>query len=148
MKIEDEIDGRFRNEYHKGLINLIYTTNHLHHDFLLSLKKHGLTSQQYNILKVLRGFGKQPRSIEFLRYRMLDKNSDVSRVVDNLVSKGLIERKENKSDRRQKDISITKKGLDLLKKMDECEKNADSLLKNLSEEECRKLNTILDKIRG
>lgn len=148
MRIEEEIDGRFRNEYHKGLINLIYTTNQLHHDFLLTLKEHDLTSQQYNILKVLRGFGNKPRSIEFLRDRMLDKNSDVSRVVDHLVRKGLIERRENKTDRRLKDISITKKGLKLLDKMDICEKKADSLLKNLTEKECQELNTILDKIRG
>lgn len=148
MKIEDEIDGRFRNEYHKGLINLIYTTNQLHHDFLLSLKRHGLTSQQYNILKVLRGFGNEPRSLDFLRSRMLDKNSDVSRVVEHLVNKGLIERKENKLDRRQKDISITKKGLDLLNKMDDCERKVDTLLKNLSEDECKQLNSLLDKIRS
>ncbi len=148
MKIEEELDGKFRNVYHKGLINLIYTTNQLHHDFLITLKKFGLTSQQYNILKVLRGFGKKPRSIEFIRDRMLDKNSDVSRIVDNLYTKKLIERKENLSDRRQKDISITKNGLDLLKKMDNIEKQADMLLSKLSEEEAIQLNELLDKIRS
>ncbi|MFH1050476.1 MAG: MarR family transcriptional regulator [bacterium] len=148
MKIEMEIDGRFRNVYHKGLINLIYTANHLHHDFLVTLKKFDLTSQQYNILKVLRGFGKKPRSIEFIRDRMLDKNSDVSRIVNNLYVKKMIERKESLSDRRQKDISITKNGLDLLKKMDNIEKQADKLLSKLSEEEAIQLNRLLDKIRS
>jgi len=147
MTIDEEIDGRFRNEYHRALINLIYTTNQLHHDFLLALKEHGLTSQQYNILKVLRGFGNQARSIDFLRERMLDKQSDVSRVVEHLNEKGLIVRKENTKDRRQKDISITNKGLELLSKMDDCEKKADTLLVNLTEQEAAQLNGLLDKIR-
>lgn len=147
MTIEEELDGKFRNEYHKGLINLIYTSNRLHHEFLNSLKSHGLTSQQYNILKVLRGFGRKPRSIDFLRDRMLDKNSDVSRIVDNLNEKKLVERKENSSDRRLKDISITEIGLELLSKMDGCERKADSLLKNLTIDEVKIFNQLLDKIR-
>lgn len=147
MTIEEEIDGRFRNEYHKGLINLIYTSNQLHHEFLITLKKHGLTSQQYNILRVLRGFGGKPRSLDFIRERMLDKNSDVSRLIEHLYKKKLVERNENKADRRQKDINITKKGLELLNQMDDCEKKADTLLMNLTENEAKKLNKLLDKVR-
>jgi DNA-binding MarR family transcriptional regulator len=148
MKIEEELDGRFRNEYHKGMINLIYTTNLLNYDFLQTLKQHDLTSQQYNILKILRGFGKKPRNIEFLRARMLDKKSDISRIIDRLYNKGLIERHEASKDRRQKDITITKNALELLSKMDECEQKVDLMLKNLSENEVQILNELLDKIRG
>ena len=53
MKIEDEIKGRFRNEYHKGIINLIFTVKQLGYQFLQSLKKYQLTEPQYNILRVL-----------------------------------------------------------------------------------------------
>ena len=123
MKIEDEIKGRFRNEYHKGAINLIFTVKQLGYQFLQSLKKYQLTEPQYNILRVLRGFRSEgPASINFLKERMLDKSSDVSRIVDKLYNKGLIDRRENSIDRRQKDIEITKKGLALLSKIDECEK--------------------------
>ena len=148
MKIEDEIKGKFRNEYHKGLINLNFTMKHLSYDFFQTLKKYKLTEPQYNILKVLRGFRKDgPASIGFLRDRMLDKNSDVSRIVDKLYDKGYINRKESSTDRRQKDIEITNKGLELLDKMGSCDKIEDSLLKNLTLEEVTELNRLLNKIR-
>jgi len=147
MKIEDELKGRFRNEYHKGLININYTSNKLTYEFLQFLKKHKLTSQQYNILKVLRGNESKPYSIDFLKERMLDKNSDMSRIIDRLYLKKLVKRTENKVDRRQKDIEITQKGLDIINNMDECELKVDTLLSNLTLDEVNELNRLLDKIR-
>ncbi|MGE4289097.1 MAG: MarR family winged helix-turn-helix transcriptional regulator [Salinivirgaceae bacterium] len=148
MSIEEEINGRFRNEYHKGLINLIYTVKLLSYEFYISLKARGLAEQQYNVLKILRGFRSQaPLSIGFIKQRMLDKDSDVSRIVDRLFEKGLISRKENPDDRRQKSVEITTKGLELLDKMFSCEQKADTLLKNLSIDEVKQLNYLLDKIR-
>ena len=100
MKIEEEIKGRFRNEYHKGLINMTYTVNQLNYQLMQSIKAHGLTESQYNVFRVLRGFRNEgPISINFIKERMLDKSSDVSRIVDNLLEKGLIIRKESPSDR-------------------------------------------------
>lgn len=149
MKIDDEINGRFRNEYHRGIINLTYTLNQLNYQFLQLLKKHNITQQQYNILKVLRGFRSEtPVSIGFIKDRMLDKNSDVSRIVDKLYERGLVSRCENSTDRRQKDVDISDKGLELLAAMDECEKKVDTLLSNLTEDEVKQLNALLDKIRG
>ncbi len=149
MKIDDEIKGRFRNEYHRGIINLTYTLNQLNYQFLQLLKKHNVTQQQYNVLKVLRGFRSEaPVSIGFIKDRMLDKNSDVSRIVDKLYERGLVTRCEKSTDRRQKDVDISDKGLELLAAMDECEKKADTLLSNLTEDEVKQLNTLLDKIRG
>ena len=148
MTIEEELKGRFRNEYHKGLINLTYTTKQLGYEFFQSLKKHGLAEQQYNVLRILRGFRSEaPLSIGFIKERMLDKDSDVSRIVDRLYEKGLLTRKENSEDRRQKAIEITEKGLALLNSMLECEKAADNLLKDLTQAEIAELNRILDKIR-
>jgi len=149
MNIEDEIKGRFRNEYHRGIINLTYTVNQLSYQLKQTLKVHGLTEAQYNVLRVLRGFRREgPISINFIKERMLDKSSDVSRIVDNLLEKGLIIRKENASDRRQKEIDITDKGLKLLSEMIECDKKADLLLQKLTREEVEELNRLLDKIRS
>lgn len=149
MKIEEEIKGRFRNDYHKGMINLTYTANLMNHEFLQFLKKHGVTVQQYNILRVLRGYRpKGPFPIGFLKARMLDRYSDVSRIVDKLYLKGLVERKECPTDRRQKDIEISEKGLRLISEMDEIEKKVDTLLTRLDKDEIKELNRILDKIRG
>ncbi|MBN2891072.1 MAG: MarR family transcriptional regulator [Bacteroidales bacterium] len=148
MKIEEELDGRFHSEYHKGVINLIYTANQLNYDFLCFLKKKDLTSQQYNVLKILRGFGKKPLSIDFIRKRMLDKHSDISRIIENLYKKKLIDRQENEKDRRQKDITITQQGTNLLKSIDSTEHKIGDLLKILTEEEIIMFNNLLDKIRG
>ena len=149
MKIEDELKGRFRNDYHKGMINLIYTAKQLSYEFFRSLKMHDITEQQYNVLRILRGFRTEaPLCIGYIKERMLDKDSDVSRIVDRLYEKGMVSRIENPSDRRQKTIEITAQGLSLLDNMYECEKKADTLLNNLNEEEVTELNRILDKIRN
>jgi DNA-binding MarR family transcriptional regulator len=148
MSIEEEIHGRFRNEYHKGLINLTYTVKLISYEFHKFLKAHGLAEPQYNVLRILRGFRSQaPLSIGFIKERMLDKDSDVSRIVDRLFEKGLLSRKENPYDRRQKLVEITTKGLELLDKMFSCEQKADTLLNNLSMDEVKQLNYLLDKIR-
>lgn len=147
MRIDEELDGRFRNDYHRGLINLIFTANMLHADFHQLLKNQGLTTQQYNVLKILRGFGAEPRSIDFLRKRMLDRKSDMSRIIDKLVNKKLVDRVECSADRRQKDVTITPSGLSVLSKLDTAEKKGDQLLHNLSLKEVKTLNELLDKIR-
>jgi MarR family transcriptional regulator, multiple gene regulator MgrA len=148
MTIEEEIKGRFRNEYHKGLINLTYTAKMLSYEFFQSLKSHNITEQQYNVLRILRGFRSEaPLCIGFIKERMLDKDSDVSRIVDRLHDKQLISRKENPEDRRLKMIEINENGLSLLDRLYECEKKADTLLKNLTESELATFNLLLDKIR-
>ena len=149
MKIEEEIKGRFRNEYHKGLINLIFTAKQLNQKFASVLKIYKITEPQYNVLRILRG-NKQSTtsSIGYIKERMLDRNSDVSRIVDKLYGLQYIDRKECRNDRRQKEVSITEKGLGLLSKMDKSEKQVDTFLKNLNDSEIKTLNKILDKIRN
>jgi DNA-binding MarR family transcriptional regulator len=149
MRIEDELKVHFRNDYHRVIINLTYSVNHLNYQFLQQLKKHKLTDQQYNILMVLSTFNNSgPVSIGFIKERMLDKNSDVSRIVDRLVEKELVSRKENATDRRQKDLEITEKGAALIAEMGYCEKETDKLFQNLTLEEVQELNYLLDKLRG
>ncbi|MGE4434552.1 MAG: MarR family winged helix-turn-helix transcriptional regulator, partial [Bacteroidales bacterium] len=86
--------------------------------------------------------------IGFIKERMLDKDSDVSRLVDRLFEKGYVSRVENPTDRRQKAVEITEAGLQLLSEMLGCERRVDSMLSNLSLEEVTELNRLLDKIRG
>jgi len=79
---------------------------------------------------------------------MLDRNSDVSRIIDKLQRRGLVSRDVSSCYRRQKAIQITDKGLNLLSSMLDCEKKVDLLLNNLTPDELRQLNQLLDKIRG
>jgi len=149
MKIEDEIKGHFRNEYHKGLINLIFTAKKLNQRFSSVLKTHKITEAQYNVLRILRGNKLSvTSSIGYIEERMLDRNSDVSRIIDKLYGLRYVDRKECPNDRRQKEVSITKKGLDILSKIDTSEKQVDTFLTNLNDSEIKKLNELLDKSRG
>lgn len=148
MELEKEIFQKsFKSEHHKAMINLVYTfhwaNNIARQDFL----PYDITMQQFNILRILRGQYPNPSSINLLRERMLDKMCDASRMVDRLKQKELIDRCVNKKDKRSVDIMISQKGLDLLTLID-AEVNSDGPMKNITEEEARTLNTILDKLRG
>ena len=147
MKIGDEIKSKFRNDYHRALVNLYYTNIVIGEQFFKMMNKYGLAAPQFNVLRILRGQHPDAASIGLIKERMLDKNSDVSRIVERLFKKKLIERKESRSDRRQKDVLITKKGLELLEKMAVCEKQEDAILSNLNKKEVKLLNELLDKIR-
>jgi DNA-binding MarR family transcriptional regulator len=120
----------------------------LGYKFFSELKKHEITEQQYNVLRILRGFRSEaPLSIGFIKERMLDRDSDVSRLVDRLFNNGLVLRNEDKDDRRKKSVEITEKGLTLLNNMLQVELEGDKLLQNLTLEEVNQLNSLLDKIR-
>jgi DNA-binding MarR family transcriptional regulator len=148
MSIDKDIYQRkFRNEYQRAHINIIYTYNWLEERVKQIFDEHDITPQQFNILRILRGAG-EPLSTLQIRQRMLDKMSDTSRIVDRLIKKGLAKKVICKTDRRLVDVSISAKGLQLLKKTDQHEATMDNLLQQLSEEETKTLNRLLDKVRG
>lgn len=147
MSIEKDINQRtFRNEYQKGIINLIYTYNWMNEKMKGVFDKENITGQQYNILRILRGAGK-PISTLQIRERMLDKMSDTSRIVDRLVLKGLAKKNTCKDDKRLVDVSISDDGKKILATIDQYEKDMDAILGNLSDAEAKTLNKLLDKIR-
>ena len=147
MGIEKDISqASFRNEYQKGIINLIYTYNWMNEKMKKVFDSEGVTAQQYNILRILRGAGK-PISTLQIRERMLDKMSDTSRIVDRLVVKGLAKKTICNNDKRLVDVSISIKGKTLLEKIDLYEKDMDAILGNITDAEAKTLNKLLDKIR-
>lgn len=148
MSIEKDIQQtKFRNEYQKTVVNIIYTYNWVTEKTKQIFERGDITSQQYNILRILRGAGK-PLSTLQIRQRMLDKMSDTSRIVDRLVKKQLVQKVICKTDRRLVDVTITDTGLQLLDKLDSYNEEMDALLGNISEEEAKMLNNLLDKIRN
>lgn len=147
MGIEQDISqSKFRNDYQKGVINFIFTYNWVNEKMKFFFDKEKITSQQFNILRILRGAGK-PISTLQIRQRMLDKMSDTSRIVDRLVIKGLVKKNVCANDKRLVDVSITDKGKKILEKLDQYEPDMDSVLGSLSQAEVKTLNTLLDKIR-
>lgn len=148
MSINQDINQRkFRNEHQKMMINLIYSYNWLMESTRKHLDQYDLTSQQFNILRILRGAG-EPLSTLQIRQRMLDKMSDTSRIVDRLVKKDLVQKVTCPADRRLVDVTITDKGRALLSDMDTHENEWDKLLKNLDSQEAAQLNGLLDKLRN
>ena len=149
MKIEDEIkQPRFRDIYQKVAVNLLFTSNWLvarQHDFF---KPFGVTTQQFNILRILRG--QHPNSISGveIKSRMLDRNSDISRLLERLLKKDLVLKSQSENDKRAANVSITEKGLELLGKIDEKFKEVERHHFNLSESEAEQLSSLLDKARG
>jgi len=111
-------------------------------------EKYNLTSQQFNVLRILRGQSPKPATINMIKERMIDKMSDASRIVDRLVQKDLVSRCTNNTDRRAVDIHISEKGIEILAKMDAEFKTADLFKHNLTEEEANSLSVLLDKFRG
>jgi DNA-binding MarR family transcriptional regulator len=149
MKIEKEISQeKFRSKNHKAAVNIIYTFNWLYEKTQNLLKPFGLTIQQFNILRILRGKYPDPATIKILKERMMDKMSDASRLVEKLRAKGLVDRRVCDKDRRNVDVLITEDGLSLLGEIDKKEKEFDKLIANLSDEEIDQLNDLLDKMRG
>ena len=147
MGIEKDIQQtNFRNEFQKMSINIIYTANWLNEKMGQILATEDITQQQYNILRILRG-SECPLSTLKIRERMLDKMSDTSRIVDRLIVKGLVEKTACIKDKRLVDITVTKKGLQLLEKLDALNEQIDSILKGVSEKEAHTINQILDKLR-
>ena len=148
MSLEKDINQKtFRNEYQKGVINLIYTYNWLNEKMKSFFEKEDITSQQFNILRILRGSYPQPLSTLQIRERMLEKMSDTSRIVDRLISKGLVKKVTCKTDRRLVDVIITEKGKKLLERLDEKQNEIDGGLGNLSEKDANILSDLLDKVR-
>ncbi|MEO1256191.1 MAG: MarR family transcriptional regulator [Bacteroidota bacterium] len=144
---EDIKQEKFKSEYSKAIVNIIYTHSWLNQQHVAFFKENGLTTPQFNILRILRGQYPEPATVNLLIDRMLDKSSNASRIVDRLEQKGLVVRKQCPEDRRAVDVLISKKGLDLLQEMDEKMEGWEDEINNLTEEEAATLNTLLDKVR-
>ena len=147
MGIEQDIQqASFRNEFQKMGINLLFTANWLNEQIGKMLSEEGVTQQQYNILRILRGSA-TPLSTLKIRERMLDKMSDTSRIVDRLIAKELVVKNTCEKDKRLVDITLSPKGLDLVDQLDQYNERIDALLKGINESEAQMMNQILDKIR-
>lgn len=149
MGLEEEIrqEKGFNSQKQKAVVNIMFTYSWLRGQISEILKPRGLTNQQYNVLRILRGSHPEPLSTSAIRERMLDKMSDASRIVDRLCKKELVERKVCSSDKRLVDVFISEEGLEYLHEIDALMNSFHSKLQSLSEQEAETLNELLDKLR-
>ena len=148
MKLEDEIFNKvFDSNYHKLVVNVLFTSSWMTNKLKNELDNYNITTQQFNVLRILRGQHPNPSSVNLIKERMLDKMCDASRIVVRLQEKKLLTRISNIEDRRSVDIHITEKGLDLLQLINVELAIKTSLSENIDDQEARQLNDLLDKLR-
>ncbi|MEN9523385.1 MAG: hypothetical protein RL065_1762 [Bacteroidota bacterium] len=150
MKVEHVIKSqKITSNELRAAITIFYTNNWLFEKHKKFFKKHSLTNQQYNVLRILRGQYPNPASITLIKDRMLDKMSDTSRLVERLIKMNLVIREISTTDKRSKDVIISENGLNLLVQIDHEMPMIDNIIKkNLSEAEVNQLCDLLDKLRG
>lgn len=139
-----DINSKFENNRIKAMLNIIYTANWItscQNDFF---KDYGISPQQYNILRILKGAG-EPLNVQTIKDRMIERSPNATRLMDKLCAKNYIERIPSEQDRRVVKIEITKYGLKLI---DSIPMNFNNeLLKNINEKEAEQLSDLLDKMR-
>ena len=149
MSLEQDIkQDKFGSEFQKAAINIMYTSGWVYNGNSTSLKPHGITPEQFNVLRILRGSHPKQMMLSDITSRMIDKSSNCTRLVEKLRIKGFVSREICENNRRQVDIGITAKGLSLLAKIDKVSEAWISNIKNISQAEAKELNRILDKIRS
>ena len=148
MKLEEALKQTkpFRSDAQKALVNLIYTHNWVTKDIKTYFKTFGITSKQYNILRILKG-AQKPVSTLFVRDRLIESQSDVSRIVDRMLNKELISKKICSNDKRLVDIELSSKGEEILNRVQVKQGFVDKVFANLNSDEISQLNNLLDKIR-
>ncbi len=149
MKLEEEIKQKsFKSPQQKLAVNILYTNNWLSKHYDGFFKGLDLTTQQYNVLRILRGQFPQPCTLKLVKERMLDHMSDASRILDKLVAKGYALRGQCNNDRRSVNLLISDQGLKLLKQLDFIDDATKEIFKNLSTKKIEQLNDMLDELRG
>jgi MarR family 2-MHQ and catechol resistance regulon transcriptional repressor len=146
--IDQELQSRFTSEQQKAMLNVLFTANWLKSHQALRFKPHGISPQQYNILRILRG-AKDRMKAQSVKERMIDRAPNATRLTDKLIAKGLVSRERCAEDRRVIYVRITSKGLELLARIDAENQVEDAgFFTGLKEADAKAINRILDGWRG
>jgi DNA-binding MarR family transcriptional regulator len=150
MKIEEEIKSTVELTLAKKvLLNLSFTRNVVGDKFLELLKPYDLSSEQYNVLRILRGQKGKPANMACIQERMVARKSNTTRLVDKLLAKKLVERNVCIENRRKMEVTITEKGLELLTELDPLViVHENGFANRLTTSELEQLNNLLEKYRN
>ncbi len=149
MNIETITQTAFMPLPRKTVINMMYTSNLISETITDALKPFQLSLQQFNVLRILRGQKGNPANLSTIQERMIHKMSNTTRLVDKLINKKLVKREICEENRRKVEITITKNGLDLLKKLDVIIDNTEEkIIQHLNKKETLALNNLLEKLRS
>jgi DNA-binding MarR family transcriptional regulator len=148
MKLEEALQTtNFRDAKHKASLNILYTAWWLKSIMSKELKAFGITLEQYNVMRILKGKYPQTMCVKDIAGRMIEKGTNVPRIIDRLVDKKLVKRGTDVKDKRHTLMQLTASGLDLL---DQCIKKMNQVADKvvaLSEKDAEQLNKLLEKMR-
>lgn len=145
-KIDKELQNKFKNNKFRFIANLVYTSNWFQNSVVEYLKPYGISFQQFNILRILRG-ADDWRTMNDIKTLMIEKSPNATRLADKLKQKGFVDRKRSETDRRVVYLAITDKGKELLATIDKNPGSYLDFLEKMTEEEAKFINDILEKIR-
>lgn len=147
-RIEEELKSRFQSEQQKAMINIMFTANWLRSLHSTRLKPHGLSTEQYNILRILNGAGERMNMLN-VRSRMIDPSPNTTRLMDRLLEKGAIERERSADDRRVVFVKLTDKGKLWLDEInDDLDDFFRSIELSLNVKESKTLNELVESFRA
>lgn len=148
MKLEDAIkSNRFTDERHRATVNLVYSSYWLKSSLSQALKQLGLTGEQHNVLRILKGSHPKEMCIKEIGARTVEKSSNVPRIIDRLVAKKLVRRYQSKEDKRETLVGLTDKGIETTKLARQVVEECTARMVNLSLDEAAALNALLEKMR-
>jgi DNA-binding MarR family transcriptional regulator len=148
VKLEEAIkSNKFKNEVHKAGLNILYTAWWLKTLTSKELKEYGLTPEQYNVLRILKGKHPEQMCVRDIAQRMIEKNSNVPRIIDRLELKKLVRRSSSQNDKRETAIALTAAGINMLEiataKVNRVFENTVAM----EESAASTLNKLLEKVR-
>ncbi len=148
MRLEEEIHtSKFVSEVQKAAINLLFTSHWLNTKINSHLKPFGFTHEQFNVMRILKGKHPEKMCVKNIGMRMIEKNSNVPRILDRLEKKGWIVRQQSVEDRRERETSLTSLGIEMLDRASKTIAANQATMMKLDETMATELNSILEKIR-
>lgn len=148
MKLEQAIQStRFKSEVHKAGLNILYTAWWLKTVMSRELKEFGLTHEQYNVLRILKGKHPELICVKDIACRMIEKNSNVPRIIDRLEIKKLVKRATSEADKRETVISLTQSGIAVLEASTHRINAIFDDVMVINEDEALAINQLLEKVR-
>ena len=148
VKLEQAIKStKFKNEVHKAGLNILYTAWWLKTVMSKDLKEYGLTHEQYNVLRILKGKHPEQMCVRDIACRMIEKNSNVPRIVDRLELKKLVKRSTSEIDKRETVITLTQSGITILEASTAILNKLMDETIAISDKEATALNKLLEKVR-
>ncbi|MBI2274961.1 MAG: MarR family transcriptional regulator [Chitinophagaceae bacterium] len=149
MKLEQAIQStKFKNEVHKAGLNILYTAWWLKTVMSRELKEFGLTHEQYNVLRILKGKYPDQMCVRDIACRMIEKSSNVPRIIDRLEIKKLVKRSTSAQDKRETVITLTQAGITILEASTVVLNRVMDEMMLVNESEALDLNNLLEKVRS